>query len=193
MRDRRAQTSHQILVAAQSLANARGWDGWTMRELAAEVGMRAPSLYEYFAGKAAILDALFEQGYQQMDAELASVAENQRSAPDRERLIALLSTWVRFGMADPARYRLMFTASVPGWHPSEQAYAASQRSMAMMVDHLAQVGITPGAPLDLFTALGAGLLAQQMANDPGGDRWSRLAPDAIDMILQHISQPEEIR
>ena len=39
--------------------------------------------------------------------------------------------------------------------------------------------------MDVWTALVSGLAAQQNANDPGGDRWVRLADGCIDMFLEH--------
>ena len=44
----------------------RGLTGWTLRELGAEVGMRAPSLYEYPASKNALFDLMFADGYRQL-------------------------------------------------------------------------------------------------------------------------------
>ncbi len=37
--------------------------------------------------------------------------------------------------------------------------------------------------LDLWTAILSGIVEQQNANDPGGDRWTRLIDDAIDMFF----------
>jgi hypothetical protein len=34
-------------------------------------------------------------------------------------------------------------------------------------------------------ALVAGLAAQQNSNEPGGDRWVRLAGEVIDMFFEH--------
>jgi hypothetical protein len=37
-----------------------------------------------------------------------------------------------------------------------------------------------------------GLVDQQIANEPGGDRWTRLVEDAVRMLLSHCSdQPPE--
>src|SRR5664279_6283442 len=66
-RDRRAErhqaTRHRILHAAWALARDRGLAGWSLRDVAVEVGMRAPSLYVYFESKNALFDAMFADGY----------------------------------------------------------------------------------------------------------------------------------
>jgi hypothetical protein len=53
--------------------------------------------------------------------------------------------------------------------------------------YLAPAGVTEPADLDLATALSAGLIAQQMANDPDGDRWLRLVDDVVDMFVHHLA------
>src|SRR5947208_4483704 len=66
MRDRRAErreaTRAEILDAAWELVRAEGLATLSLRELAAKVGMRAPSLYSYFDSKHAIYDAMFAEG-----------------------------------------------------------------------------------------------------------------------------------
>jgi hypothetical protein len=47
--------------------------------------------------------------------------------------------------------------------------------------------------MDLNTALLSGLIDQQQANDPGGDRWSRLVEPAIDMWADYIGLPGRTR
>ena len=80
----------------------------------------------------------------------------------------------------------MFTRAVPGWAPSAEAYAASQAEFERMAAALAPLGIVGEENLDLFTALSSGLAAQQLANDPDGDRWSKLAPTVARMMLDQV-------
>jgi AcrR family transcriptional regulator len=185
---RRAQTRDAILQAAWRLATGAGLEALSLREIAASVGMQAPSLYSYFPSKSAILDALFVDGYHALDGQISAVAD---ALPDkasaRRRLSELLRAWVGFCQADQARYRLLFTNAVPGWMPSAEAYGASLASYGLLTDYLAEAGIVEPDDLDLCTALSAGLVAQQMANDPDGDRWTRRVDDIVDMLLRHIS------
>ncbi len=51
--------------------------------------------------------------------------------------------------------------------------------------------VTKPEAIDLWTALTSGLANQQVANDPGGDRWLRLVDDAVSMFLaQHVQTPD---
>ena len=82
----------------------------------------------------------------------------------------------------------MFTNAIPGWEPTADAYAVSVTQFERMEATLAEFGIRTAADIDLFTALGSGLVAQQMANDPGGDRWVKLAPIAAQMFLDDLAR-----
>lgn len=183
---RRAATRRDILDAAWELTRRDGIAELSLRELAAAVGMKAPSLYSYFAGKAAIYDALFAEGYEQLDAQLDALDWDR---PVAEVLATGARTFLAFCAADLPRYQLMFTRVLPGWEPSPEAYRASQASYQRLTERFAGLGITDQATLDLWTALTAGLAAQQLANDPGGDRWIRLVDDVVDLFLAHAEVP----
>jgi AcrR family transcriptional regulator len=182
--DRRRQaTRAAILAAARELAQQGGLAELSLRDLAAEVGMKAPSLYSYFGSKAAIHDALFAEGYRELELQLDALDWDR---PVPEVLRAAARTFLGFCVADLPRYQLMFTRVLPGWEPSPEAYLASQASYERMVERLAHLGITEQASIDLWTALTAGLAAQQIANDPDGDRWLRLVDEVVDLFLAHL-------
>lgn len=181
---RREQTRGEILAAAWRLAERDGIAGLSLRELAHEVGMRAPSLYTYFDSKAAIYDEMFAAGYRQLD---AAVGDLDVDAEDPVGSLATaIAAFLDFCCASVARYQLLFTAAVPDWQPSAEAYAASVDSYARMRAQLARLGIADGRAVDLWTALTSGLAAQQLANDRAGDRWRRLGQDAALMFLSHV-------
>lgn len=184
---RRAATRRDILAAAWRLAERDGIAGLSLRDLAAEVGMRAPSLYTYFESKAAIYDAMFAEGYAALDGALAGLPSPD-GADGRAWLRDAVSRFLDFCRASVPRYQLMFTRVIPGWEPSPAAYAVSQRSWERMIEGLAAAGVAGQRAVDLWTAVTAGLAAQQLANDPGGDRWLRLVPDAVDMFLDHVEE-----
>ncbi len=185
---RRAGTRRLVLDASWRLASESGLDALSLREIASSVGMKAPSLYSYFPSKAAILDALFVDGYAALDQVLDQTAQTLPArATARQRLETLFRAWIAFCQADSARYRLLFTNAVPGWNPSEAAYAASLDNFGRLLTYLAAAGVRDPDDVDLCTALSSGLVSQQMANDPGGDRWSRRVDDVVDMFLKHVT------
>ncbi len=183
---RREQTRTEILAAAWRLAERDGIAGLSLRELAREVGMQAPSLYTYFESKAAIYDEMFAAGYRELDAMEADLEVDP--ADPVGTLAASGEAFIDFCGASLARFQLMFTRAVPGWEPSPGAYAVSVASYQRSVDEFARLGIDEPRHIDLLTALFAGLASQQLANDPGGDRWRRLSREAAEMYVTHVTR-----
>jgi len=179
--ERHQSTRSEILASAWSLTNEKGLTGWSLRELAAAVGMRAPSLYVYFTAKDQIYDAMFAESYRQL-LELNS----STTLPDepRERLRTMAVMFFDFAGENPARLQLMFWRVIPGFEPSADAYAPSLQVMDLAQQWFAEIGITDASAMDMWTALLSGLISQQASNDPGGDRWLRLLDDAVDMFAR---------
>src|SRR2546428_7570329 len=62
---RREAKVASIVESAWQLAREHGIGGVSLHALAREVGMRQPSLYEYFDSKHALYDAMFADGNRQ--------------------------------------------------------------------------------------------------------------------------------
>jgi AcrR family transcriptional regulator len=178
---RRAETRAEILAAAWDLARAHGLAGLSMRDLATRVGMRAPSLYGYFASKDEIYDAMFRQGYEEFRAWMSQPAD------DVAALRRLAHRHFEFCVSDPVRYQLLFQRTIPGFTPSPGSYAIAVAALEEMTDGFARVGITDPDAVDLATAVLTGLTSQQLTNDPGGDRWGRLLDRAVSMLLATVA------
>ena len=179
--ERRATTRREILDEAWALAHEHGLAGISLRDLAARVGMQAPSLYSYFGSKAEIYDAMFGQGA----TELLERVDRLRSEADPDDLLRGAQMYVQFCIEDPIRYQLLFQRTIPGFEPSAESYAAAVATLDATRTALSAAGIRDDRALDLFTALLTGIVDQQLSNDPGGDRWTRLVPEAVDMFRRH--------
>lgn len=192
MRDRKAErherTRGEILEAAWRLARAEGLAGLTLRDVAREVGMRAPSLYSYFASKHAIHDAMFAQGCR---AYLDGHRSLRFTGDALTDLKLGMRYFVGFCTEDPVRYQLLFQRTIPGFEPAPETFALAVEGLGLLRDKLAEVGITDPAALDLLTAIGTGLTDQQISNDPGGQRWTRLVDEAMEMYHAHVSARQE--
>jgi AcrR family transcriptional regulator len=185
---RREQTRREILDASWDLAEETGIAGLSFREVARAVGMQAPSLYTYFDSKDALFDAMFVEGYLQLGEAVSEWTTAVAGKEPTEALSTVMVLWISFCKDSLARYQIMFTRAIPGWQPSDDAYAVSMRNYEGMAEALTAFGITDSADLDLYTAVASGLAAQQIANDPTGDRWIQLAPTAAQMLLDDIER-----
>lgn len=183
---RRDQTRAEILAAAWVLVRAEGLAGLSMRDLGEAVGMRAQSVYSYYPSKDAIYDAMFHQGYEEFRSWIADGGEVDALAP-RDRLRHMSHRFFDFCTSDAVRYQLLFQRTIPGFEPSPASYAVALAALDDLAGEFAAVGITDPAAVDLATALFTGLTSQQLANDPGGDRWKRLVDRAGVMLLAEIA------
>jgi AcrR family transcriptional regulator len=190
-RDRRAErreaTRREIIDAAWEIAHQDGLSAVTLREVAARIGMRSPSLYSHVDSKNAIYDAMFAQAW----GELCDVFDAMPPPPaaPRRAILAMAETFFDFAVADPARYQLMNQRTLPGFRPSEEAYAVSIAVYERMRGILHRCGIAAQADLDLCTAIVGGFVDQQLANDPGGSRWRRQLPRLVDMYCEAVGVP----
>lgn len=197
-RDRRAErhtaTKREILDAAWRLARERGLSGWSLRDVATEVGMRAPSLYVYFDSKNALYDALFQRGWAELLAALLRATGDEDPLKD---LHAAAETFVRWSVEHPAYAPLMFWRPVPGFTPSGPAYApaveTTQRGHELLRRLQAAGVLAADADLDqawrTWSVYVTGVITQQLANAPGEPYedgfFTSTVPDLIAMWLAH--------
>jgi AcrR family transcriptional regulator len=154
-----------------------------MRDVAAEVGIRAPSVYWYFESKLAIYDAMFAESNREL-LERLTLAE-WPSVP-RALLRAVAAAFIEFSAEDPVRAQLMFQRPIPDFKPSPESYAVATEVYELARQALVTAGVTNATHFDLWTALISGLASQQVANEPGGDRWLHLTSEAVEMFADHV-------
>jgi AcrR family transcriptional regulator len=184
---RREAARQEILSAAWAVARENGLAALTLREVAARVGMRAPSLYSHFASKHAIYDAMFGQAWLAYEAE---TADADLPAQPRAVLRVIARTFFEFAVADLPRHQLMNLRTIPGFTPSPESYAPAVRAMERLRSLMAGMGITGDGDVDLYVAIVGGLVDAQWANDPGGTRYARLLDRAVDMYADALHLPQ---
>jgi AcrR family transcriptional regulator len=181
---RRQATQAEIVEAAWAIVREEGLAGLSMRDLGQRLGMRAQSIYSYFASKNEIYDAMFLEGYRAFADCMVAAGTDERGASDP--LAAARATahaFVEFCTIDPVRYQLLFQRTIPGFTPSAESWALAVDVYEQVRVRLVAVGFRDQATLDLWTAVMTGLADQQISNDPGGTRWTQLIDRAVDMLL----------
>lgn len=191
-RDRRAErreaTRREIVEAAWDIARDEGLSAITLRAVAERVGMRSPSLYTHVESKNAIYDAMFGDAWSQYLVVAEGLEPTLPRAP-RKALLAMVASFTEFAVADLVRFQLMNQRVVPDFTPSEASYAPSLRVIELFHQRLTRIGVSRTEDMDLCVAIVGGLIDAQFANDPGGDRWTRLLPRAMDIFADDIGLP----
>jgi len=162
----------------------------TLRDVAELVGMKAPSLYTHFASKNAIYDAMFGDAWTQFS-EAQKAAEAAEPKTSRAAMRHHARVYFDFAVAFPARHQLMSLRTIPDFTPSADAYAASVACMEATVSRMARHGVREQADIDLYVAIVGGMVDAQLANDPDGNRWSRLLDRAINMFADNVGITDE--
>src|SRR3954468_8647621 len=166
---RHAATKARILDAAWALAREHGLAGISLRDLAAAVDLRQPSLYSYFESKNALYDAMFAQGYRRL---LDAVADVELVGDPEQQLRQMARTFVALATEDMTRAQLLFLPTLPDFEPSTDSYELAIEFLERAQAALAAAGLDRAEDVDLYTAVTGGLVSQQLANDPGGTRWT---------------------
>jgi AcrR family transcriptional regulator len=152
-RDRRAErhasTKREIINAAWQLSDERGLGGWSLRDVADIVAMRAPSLYVYFESKNALYDAMFTDGYQAL---LDRIEQTPVAADPVTMLHRAAHVFFDFAIDQPARYFLLFLRTIPGFEPSPDSYRLALESLESLRAVLASAGVVDDAAVYLYWA-----------------------------------------
>lgn len=183
--ERREARINQILLCAWQLAHEHGIAGLSLHALAASVGMRQPSLYEYFDSKHALYDAMFADGNRKLLERLDAV---EAAADPRATLKKMLRVFVDFALEDPARCELLFQRHIPGFTPSDSSFALAQAALGRVTTAMRHAGVTAQGDIDCLVAITAGLMEAQLANDPGGKRWIRHLNRLTDLYIDDVQR-----
>jgi AcrR family transcriptional regulator len=108
-----AQTDLETIIAtAIALIEREGVENLSLKEIAAELGIKTPSLYGHIASKNALLKAVIERTYRKMFAAYEITLQKAGEDPG-ERLRALFHAHRSFALANPNTYILAYTATDP--------------------------------------------------------------------------------
>ena len=169
-----------IVACAWGLAREQGIAGVSLHGLARAVGIRQPSLYEYFESKSALYDAMFADGNRQLIERLNTV---KLSRDHRAALKQILVAFTAFALEDPARYELLFQRHLPGFIPSPESYALAEDVLNRIVVLMRDAGVIHQGDIDCIVAITAGLIDAQLSNNPGCNRWVRHLNRLIDLLV----------
>ena len=112
----------EIIAAARKLVESRGRNGFSMNDVAAAVGVRAPSLYGRFADRAALMAAVELDFWHGLG---RAIARAPRSSDPARTLTAQARAYRAFARANPQGYALIFDAEAERTDEGTRARAAA--------------------------------------------------------------------
>jgi AcrR family transcriptional regulator len=124
----RSARAQEVVLAARRLLEEEGAGALTMRRLADQLGIKAPSLYKHLPDKTALEAAIIATGFEEAAARFEAAVDGATTgsttagggatggAADRGALSALAAAYREFALAHPHLYRLMHNGPLPRQH-----------------------------------------------------------------------------
>jgi AcrR family transcriptional regulator len=135
-------TAHKIAIAARRLLDREGAEAVTMRRVAQAVGITAMAIYRHYPDRAALLNALADEGFQEL---AATVRRRRFQGAFDVRLLKMADLYLDHALQNPRLFELMFLAKRAGARKYPQDFRARRSPTAtLMADVIAQ-GMTNGA------------------------------------------------
>jgi len=170
-----------ILRISRDLLNEGGPSSLSMREVARRAGCTHQAPYHYFQGREAILVALVEEGYRDLERALREARETSEGRAPQDATRAAGHAYLACALANPGVFRIMFRSDMydAGAHPGLHAASLAARSQLRSLATLAYGTDDPRAEVTLWAyihglatlvldgppALGAGEEVQRFAHD----------------------------
>jgi AcrR family transcriptional regulator len=117
----------RVVEAAAGIADADGLEAVTLARVAADLGVRAPSLYNHVDGRSDLLRAIAVLGVRELTAALRQAAVGRSSA---DALTAAAHAYRAYARAHPGRYAATLAAPTRG---DEEHRAAASEAVDVML------------------------------------------------------------
>ncbi len=123
-----------------------------LRAVARRLGVSDAALYDHIPTKAALVAALAAEAYRALHAAVESAAAT--AAPDPfDRLGAIIRAYVRFGLGNRGRYRVLFGEHAPALVGYAETAAAGRAAYTFFSDRVAGCASRAGRdPIDTARA-----------------------------------------
>jgi len=134
----RAETRGQILEAARRMFVQKGYEGTTMRAIAAKIGYTPTAIYHHFKDKDALVAELAGLDFR----ALAQALRQTGTVGDPlDRLEKVGAAYVEFGLTHPMQYQFLFMTRRPKsgaagrtpHDPGEDAYGFLRQTCAAVI------------------------------------------------------------
>jgi AcrR family transcriptional regulator len=135
-----------VLDASLALVAEAGVGALSMREVARRAGVSHQAPYHHFKDRAAILAALAEEGYVQLQAAMRQAAAKGKTPLDR--LEGTGRAYIRFALAHPALFKIMHQSELVQIEQHSQALTIAQSTFDMLVGIVEEAALAKNRALD---------------------------------------------
>jgi AcrR family transcriptional regulator len=134
-------TTQKIATAARRLLDKEGADAVTMRQVADAVGITAMAVYRHYADRAALLNALANEGFDELAIQLSTA---RLSGDIEKRLAKILDVYLDHALKNPRLFELMFLLQREGARQYPRDFKAGRSPTANLMAELIREGMETG-------------------------------------------------
>lgn len=153
MKKNRENLKQDILLAAKSLFQNKGYQKTTMRSVAAKVGISATTIYLHYKDKADIMHALHQEGFKILSQQFLTLRYVENPF---ERLKAMGRVYISFALENRDFYEIMFIMKEPLAHLQQEKTPdsdweeglASYQFLLNVVEECQEKGYFKGYPVN---------------------------------------------
>ncbi|MBB5019812.1 AcrR family transcriptional regulator [Chitinivorax tropicus] len=185
----------KILDATRNLYMEKGYDGLTMRAIAARIDYSTTILYSFFKDKDALLRALTDADFALLTRQLAEGDDATLAATERLKRVG--RRFMQFAIERPDQYRMLFVDPIPPYapeeagnergNPTQDAYAFAHMLVEQLQQESAGMQINPHAVVQLFWGMLHGLIGLRLSmKDEPWVEWQpldQLVESGMDALL----------
>ncbi len=141
MRARATTIERAKAIALRQLADG-GVEALSLNQIAAELGLTGPAIYRYFTTRNELLTELIVDAYSDLSAAMEETPRKAGTPAGAAQLRALAEAYRAWALGQPHRYRLLFSAPMPGYDANAaRLVEAADRAMAIYLEAIARAGI----------------------------------------------------
>lgn len=180
-----------ILEATIRVLEQEGSDATTTSRVAEVAGVSVGTLYQYFANRDAILDALQDREFERATEMMSRVLARGAYKTDREVARAVIEGLLELHSAAPALHRLLVVEGLRVT-PTERVQAFDMRIIAVVRSFLSLANLRirrtnlDAAAFVVYQAVRASMLACVVERPPGLDS-ETLVDELTDLVLRYLA------
>lgn len=132
---RRADVTARILEIGRAHLSEYGAAALSLRSVTRDLGMVSSAVYRYVASRDELLTLLLVDAYTELADTVQTAVTDAGPAPWRDRITCAAKAFRRWGLAEPARYALLYGSPVPGYTaPAHQTVEPGTRVVRLLLE-----------------------------------------------------------
>lgn len=136
-----ARLKDELIDAAMRILDRSPDAELSLRMVAKEAGVAAPSVYRHFADVRAMMAEIVRTCWVQMGEHVVKAPLQSEADTPRDALKAMMSAFVRYAMERPSRYRLLFARSYDPEHDIDGPLRPAFRPVRKAIEAIAAAGM----------------------------------------------------